>query len=198
MFGLKRWEDILPWGEFLLKSPKRKPDCRTNIGFCWRAEENSSPVRTKSLPPEVAEEVCRRLYNWDLSGNKVALHSLSPHKADLYNSDYEEAPGSLSLNQDRMVDWKATSRYMQEMDFILTVDTAVAHLAGLLGIPTLVLLPVSSCWRWGFSTTTSSWYGRQLTLCRQKEPLKWDAKEITDAVIGRIYNAKTRTLEIHS
>ena len=159
------------------------------IGFCWRAEENTSPVRTKSLPIEAAAKV-----TYELKRHGYDVFSLSPEKADLYNGGTFDQPPGLILEPSRMTDWKATVAYLQQMDFILTVDTAVAHLAGVLGIPTLVLLPKSSCWRWGMpgdltrptGEETSHWYGPELTLYRQRVPLDWDPEEILEFTHERL------------
>jgi ADP-heptose:LPS heptosyltransferase len=41
---------------------------------------------------------------------------------------------------------------------VITVDTAVAHLAGALGHPTILLLPNPPDWRWGIRSKQSIWY----------------------------------------
>ena len=73
------------------------------------------------------------------------------------------------------------------MDFVLTVDTAVAHLCGLLGVPALVLVPAGGCWRWGVTEeTVSHWYGPDLTLYRQPVALEWNATDIVNTLLERI------------
>lgn len=164
-------------------------DGRLRIGFCHRAEENSSPVRTKSLPIDTADEISRRLYT---KTGCFAL-SLSPPKKDLYNTKKFPQPVFAWCEEDRMRDWRATAEYLCSMDFVLTVDTAVAHLAGLVGVPTLVLLPKSSCWRWGLpDRATGPWYGSQLTYYRQKEPLVWNVEEIMHAAASAIQAAQVK------
>ena len=79
------------------------------------------------------------------------------------------------------------------MDYVLTVDTAVAHLCGVLGVPCLVLLPVSHCWRWGTqkgSGHTSWWYGPKLRMFVQDKPFEWDATVITAAVEEEMASVK--------
>jgi ADP-heptose:LPS heptosyltransferase len=44
------------------------------------------------------------------------------------------------------------------MDLVITVDTAVAHLAGALGIPTLLLLAFQADFRWLRERDDSPWY----------------------------------------
>jgi hypothetical protein len=45
-------------------------------------------------------------------------------------------------------DFADTAVAIQSLDLVVSVDTSVAHLAGALGVPTIVLLPVDPCWRW--------------------------------------------------
>jgi hypothetical protein len=154
------------------------------LGFCWRAEENSSPIRTKSLPVEAADRISRSFY---FACNYKIL-SLSPFKQDIYKAAPEfRQPEYVELEPERMANWKATAEYLLSMDFVLTVDTAVAHLCGLLEVPCMVLLPKSSCWRWGTpDKQVSHWYSGQMTLYHQSEPLQWDAEDIVKASMERL------------
>ncbi|MEY4504423.1 MAG: hypothetical protein RL154_717 [Pseudomonadota bacterium] len=59
------------------------------------------------------------------------------------------------------------------LDLVISVDTAVVHLAGALNKKCIVLLPkVSCCWRWGVAKDTSPWYS-SLRLVRQKDIGCW-------------------------
>jgi tetratricopeptide (TPR) repeat protein len=173
--GVQTWSDIPPVTPPAVSVHGLKPPRR--IGFCWRAEENASPIKTKSLPVEVAAAVIERLGDYDY----YELYSLSPEKKDLYNTGAFLQPDGLEYEASRMATWKDTIEYVRSMDFVITVDTAVAHLAGILGVPTLCLLPKSSCWRWGVDTSCSAWYGPEFTLYRQPTVLEWNAEEIIAA-----------------
>lgn len=59
---------------------------------------------------------------------------------------------------DLLSDFAETAAAIQALDLVITVDTAVAHLAGALGKPVWVLLPVGADWRWGIEGGTTPWY----------------------------------------
>jgi hypothetical protein len=170
---MKDWSDIPPCGTgFVTSTPPKR------IGFCWRAEENMSPLRVKSLPWEVASDIAGEF--------QPDFYSLSPSEADLYSKTQFSQPRYTTYEPDRMTDWAATRDYILSMDFVVTVDTGCAHLTGLLGVPCLVLLPIGACWRWGMPGDSPPWYSSAMTFYRQKQPLVWDADEIVAAVKERI------------
>lgn len=55
---------------------------------------------------------------------------------------------------------------------IVSVDCAVAHFAGAIGVPANILLPYNADWRWSESTSSSYWYN-SLNLMRQTEDRTW-------------------------
>ena len=189
VFGVMSYSDIPPHGLEGHQLAILKPP--TRIGFCWRAEENLALTKTKSLPMAVAQAVTNRLMSDD---ETCGVFSLSPHDKDLYGDGTPTQPQSINYEAHRMASWRDTAEYIASMDFIVSVDTAVLHLSGLLGVPALGLLPCSSCWRWGLPYRKSGpWYGEQMTYYRQPVPLKWDADGIIAAVKERI-GAKAWTI----
>jgi ADP-heptose:LPS heptosyltransferase len=67
-----------------------------------------------------------------------------------------------------------TAALMSHLDLILTVDTAVAHLAGALRRRTWVLLPFAPDWRWLMDREDSPWYPT-MRLFRQPRILDWQS-----------------------
>jgi tetratricopeptide (TPR) repeat protein len=59
---------------------------------------------------------------------------------------------------DELHDFADTAAAMAHVDLVVTVDTAVAHLAGALGVPVWVALPAFADWRWLLHRTDSPWY----------------------------------------
>lgn len=65
-----------------------------------------------------------------------------------------------------------TSYALSAMDLVITVDTAIAHLAGALGLPTFLLITAFPDWRWLLDRTDSPWYPT-MRLYRQSEAGNW-------------------------
>ena len=74
-------------------------------------------------------------------------------------------------------DFSDTAALMMELDLIISVDTAVAHLAGAMGRPVWVLVPFAPDWRWGLKGETTPWYPTA-RLFRQTAPGDWDGREL--------------------
>jgi hypothetical protein len=69
-------------------------------------------------------------------------------------------------------DFMDTAAIVAGLDCVVTVDTATAHLAGALGIKTIVLLPYVADWKWFMAPSRSPWYD-SVRLVRQPEPDDW-------------------------
>jgi ADP-heptose:LPS heptosyltransferase len=74
----------------------------------------------------------------------------------------------------QIADFADTAALMMELDLIISVDTAVAHLAGALGKPVWTLLPFVPDWRWGLESETTPWYPT-MRLFRQPKLGDWDS-----------------------
>ena len=81
----------------------------------------------------------------------------------------------------RFGSFENTAEAIGELDLVLSVDTAVAHLAGALGKPVWLLLPFEAEWRWLTVREDSPWYPT-MHLFRQSAPGNW--KELLERVAG--------------
>ncbi len=65
-----------------------------------------------------------------------------------------------------------TAALIKNLDLVIAPDTAVAHLAGALGVPAWTALPFTPYWRWMLGRTDSPWYPT-MRLFRQSAPGDW-------------------------
>jgi len=70
-------------------------------------------------------------------------------------------------------DFADAAAAMQQMDLIITADTATAHIAGSLGLPTWLVLHWDAFWFWKHEGENTPWYP-SVRLFRQKYPMDWD------------------------
>jgi len=95
-----------------------------------------------------------------------------------------------------------TAAIMENLDLIITSDTAIAHLAGALGRPTWVALKQVPEWRWGLEGSVTPWYPT-LRLFRQKTRGDWKGvfaeieKELSLLIASKTgpLSRKARTLQ---
>jgi ADP-heptose:LPS heptosyltransferase len=84
-----------------------------------------------------------------------------------------------------LTDFSQTAGLLANLDLLITVDTAPAHLAGAMGIPAWLLLPSNPDFRWLLGRDDSPWYP-SMRLFRQRKRANWDE------VVGRVNAELTR------
>jgi tetratricopeptide (TPR) repeat protein len=72
----------------------------------------------------------------------------------------------------RFRDFRDTAAAIANLDLVITVDTAVLHLAGAMHHPCWGLLPYRPCWRWPIAGERTPWYP-SVRLFRQPSPGRW-------------------------
>jgi glycosyl transferase family 9 (putative heptosyltransferase) len=85
----------------------------------------------------------------------------------------EIMPGIVDVSA-RLADWLDTAGLIAGLDLVITVDTAVAHLAGALGKSVWMLNRFDTDWRWMLDRSDSPWYP-SLRLFREPAPGDWSS-----------------------
>ena len=81
-------------------------------------------------------------------------------------------PSNVVDHDRHLASFDDTAAIIAGLDVVVTCDTAVAHLAGALGKPVLVMLPQACDWRYGLDAHASPWYPT-MRLFRQSAPGAW-------------------------
>lgn len=86
--------------------------------------------------------------------------------------------------------WTDTIRFVRSLDLVVSVDTSIVHLAGTLGIPTLMLQPLRDTdFRWGMPGVQNPWYPSVKVI---DNPGSWDQVfEVVEGVVDA-YHKQTR------
>jgi hypothetical protein len=124
------------------------------VGLVTAGRSTYSNDRNRSIPAHRLEP---------LRQAGVEIHSLQP----------EVLPGKWMIDHSaELIDFRATADLMATLDGVISVDTAVAHLAGAIGKPTWIMLPYSPDWRWLLNREDSPWYP-SVKLLRQPKAGDW-------------------------
>lgn len=121
------------------------------VGFCWGAEENIVPKRSRSIPDAEIDALKEADVDWI---------SLWPGHRRPWMS---EIP---------VKDWAETAALVTHLDAVVSADTAVLHLAAAMGKQTLGLVPIGSDWKFFRDLETSPWYP-SLEVIHNNDPVSW-------------------------
>ena len=76
---------------------------------------------------------------------------------EIPDSDLPLPPDIMDISED-LADFSDTAAVISELDLVISMDTAVAHLTGALGKPVWLLLSTAGDWRWMKDRNDSPWY----------------------------------------
>lgn len=126
------------------------------VGFCWRGNASHRNDRNRST----------ELRPWRSLGT---IPGTSWYSLQLE----EECLAFTCRNLRRLIrDFADTAALIAQLHLVVTVDTAIAHLAGAMGRACFVLLPAVPDWRWQLARSDSPWYP-SLRLYRQPHAGDW-------------------------
>jgi tetratricopeptide (TPR) repeat protein len=132
-----------------------------------------------------------RLADWRpwWANTRIHFYSLQKGAAANQAGALDNAQSMVQLGES-LADFSDTAAAIANLDLIITVDTAVAHLAGAMGKPVWVLLPFVPDWRWLLHRSDSPWYPTA-RLFRQTQSNDWaavvaDVDAALKALIGQM------------
>jgi tetratricopeptide (TPR) repeat protein len=133
------------------------------IGLVWSGSPAS--LTRSAMEPRSLEPLLHR------SG--VEFHCL---QKDVRAADraWLEHTGVITTHEAVLRDFGDTAALIEAMDLVISIDTAVAHLAGALARPVWIMLPFNPDWRWLLGRDDSPWYPTA-RLFRQSLPGDWDS-----------------------
>ncbi len=143
---------------------------KTRIGLVWAGSADHVKDRFRSVPLSVFAPLAAM--------DDVQFFSLQ--KGDRA-SEADRPPAGLRLANlsGEIANFTDTAAIISRLDLVISVDTAVAHLAGAMGKPVWVLLPKPADWRWLQERGDSPWYPT-MRLFRQARRGDWSS--VIDAV----------------
>ena len=156
---------------------------RFKIGICWQGstgridDGRSIPLMRFQALSHISEV---RLISLHKGEGETQLHELPDNMiVETLGGDFDNGP-------DAFLD---TAAVIKCCDLVITSDTAVAHLAGALGVNTWIALKYVPDWRWMLDRDDNPWYPT-MRLFRQEHPGDWEGvfERIRTALIAEIQN----------
>jgi tetratricopeptide (TPR) repeat protein len=146
-----------------------KKDTGLKVGLVWAGRKTPDPHRTCGL------RVLAPL--WGIKG--VTYYSLQLDEVEKVEREPEIATRLVDFTG-MITNFADTAALIECLDLVITIDTAVAHLAGGLGKLTYIMVPFAPDWRWMLGRSDSPWYPT-MRIFRQKDPYVWGdvVKEIS-------------------
>ncbi len=152
-------ERVWRWNAWLDRSPEHR-----RIGLVCSGDPRHPRDLERSFPLATFAPL------FDLPGVSFVIVQTELRDGDwntLDDADDLRFPGAA------LTDWADTAALLSGLDLLITIDTAAAHLAGVLGRPVWTLLPYCPDWRWGLGRDDCVWYP-SMRLYRQSERGAWD------------------------
>ncbi|MBF0139781.1 MAG: tetratricopeptide repeat protein [Magnetococcales bacterium] len=167
-------DSIVASQRYLLADPERSrywrhrlPQDRFKVGLVWegKALHQNDPLRRRSANLGEFASLNRL-------AERITLVSLQKEAAREQIFHQDCPVNVLDVGPD-LHDFAETAAVVDNLDLVITIDTAVAHLAGGMGKPVWILLPFAPDWRWTLDRERSPWYPSS-RLYRQTRANQWE------------------------
>jgi tetratricopeptide (TPR) repeat protein len=156
------------------------------VGITWQGSPRHPWDRHRSVPLELFEPLARvegvRLISLQKGAGSEQLRALAGRfPVQSLGELLDETSGP----------FMDTAAVLANLDLVVCIDTALAHLAGAMGVPTWLALAFTPDWRWLLGREDSPWYPA-LRLFRQTKPGDWAgvfrrmAGELAGQIVGRL------------
>lgn len=152
------------------------------VGINWRGRQEPGGHLRRDMPLECFGRLANlpgvRLVSLQHGAGQQELAKVGGEAEVVFLGDNVDQPHEAFVN---------TAAIMMSLDLVITSDTAVAHLAGALGVNVWLGLPFAADWRWLLARKDSPWYPT-MRLFRQKSAGDWKAvfQEMEAALAAKI------------
>ena len=141
-----------------------------HIGLVWASGvDNKDMYADKSM----SLEPLMKIFDAWREQRLVVLHSLQVGSDASQLDPWRQQRGVVDHSED-FNDFYDTACVISQLDLVISVDTAVTHLAGALDVPVWTMLQHNADFRWMRGRSDSPWY-RSMTLIRQNKLGDWDS-----------------------
>ena len=148
------------------------------IGINWQGNREHHADVYRSLPLAALRPLA------EISGLTLVSLQFGAGSEQLDDCDFAESVVRLPENLDTSGGaFTDTAGVLKNLDAVITSDTALAHLAGALGVDVTVMLGKVPDWRWGLEGDSTRWYP-SMRLVRQRRLGDWG--DVVERVAGRL------------
>ncbi len=140
--------------------PKTLQPIKGRIGIVWRGNPNYKWDKKRSIDLEFLTPL------FQIEGVKYIALQKEINEKEIRFLDKH------GILRPKLETWEDTAQNLQFCERVICVDTAIAHLAGSMGISTSILISLNPDWRWMLDREDSPWYA-SIRLFRQRIPFNW-------------------------
>jgi tetratricopeptide (TPR) repeat protein len=134
------------------------------VGIVWKGSAEHDDDARRSIPVKILEQLFKEKFEFHIIQKDLN------QEERIFLTQFD----NIVIHSDHLNDFYDTSLVINEMNFIISVDTSVAHLAGAMNKKTYLLLPFSPDFRWLLNFKTSPWYP-SFNIIRQTSFNNWQS-----------------------